>query len=80
MGTLLAAILADLWPVLVAIVGALGWGLHQHRAGAKAAQAKRADERLKARTEADRIDDAVAGRDPDANRDELRRWTPWGKL
>lgn len=79
MGTLLAAILADLWPIVVAIVGALGWGLHQRRAGAKAEQAKRDAERLKARTEADRIDDAVAGRNPEANREELRKWTPWGK-
>lgn len=79
MGALLTALLADLWPFLVAIIGMLGWGLHQRRAGVKAEQAKRAAERLKARTEADRIDDAVAGRDPDANRDELRRWTPWGR-
>lgn len=79
MGALAAAILADLWPFIIAIVGALGWGFHQRRAGAKAEQAKRAAERLKARTEADRIDDAVAGRDPDANRKELSKWTPWGK-
>lgn len=75
MGAFLAAILADLWPILVAIVGALGWGLHQRRAGAKAEQDKRAAERLKARTEADRIDDAVAGRDPHDNREELRKWS-----
>lgn len=79
MSALLATLLADLWPILVAIVGAIGWGLHQRRAWAKAEQAKRTAERLKARTEADRIDDAVAGRDPNANRDELRRWTPWGR-
>lgn len=79
MSALLASLLADLWPILVAIVGALGWGLHQRRAGAKAEQAKRTAERLKARTEADRIDDAVAGRDPDANRKELRQWSPWGR-
>jgi len=75
MGAFLATILTDLWPVIVAIVGALGWGLHQRRAGAKAEQAKRTAERLKARTEADRIDDAVACRDPDANREELRKWS-----
>lgn len=75
MGAFLATILADLWPILVAIVGALGWGLHQRRAGAKAEQAKRMAERMKARTEADRIDDAVAGRDPDTNREELRKWS-----
>lgn len=79
MGALFAGILADLWPILVAIVGAIGWGLHQRRAGAKAEKAKRTAERLKARTEADRIDDAVAGRDPDANREELRQWSPWGR-
>lgn len=79
MSAFLATILADLWPILVAIVGALGWGLRQRRAGAKSEQARRTAERLKARTEADRIDDAVAGRDPNANREELRRWSPWGK-
>lgn len=79
MGTVLSAVLADLWPILVAVISALAWGLHQRRAGARAEQAKRDAERLKARTEADRIEDAVAGRDPDANRDELRRWTPWGR-
>lgn len=79
MSALLATIIADLWPILVAIVGALGWGLHQRRVGAKAERAKRTADRLKARTEADRIDDAVAGRDPDANRAELKRWSPWGR-
>lgn len=75
MGTIFATILADLWPILVAIAGAIGWGFHQRRAGAKAEQAKRAAERLKARTEADKIDDAIAGRDPDNNREELRKWS-----
>lgn len=77
--TLLTAIIADLWPVIIAIIGAAGWGIHQRRAGAKSEQAKRNAERMKARTEADRIEDAIAGRDPDDNRSELRRWSPWGK-
>lgn len=44
-------------------------------AGKQAERDKQAGERLKARTEADRIDDAVAGRDPDENRKELRKWS-----
>lgn len=48
-------------------------------AGKQAERDKQAGERLKARTDADKIDDAIAGRDPDANRDKLKEWTPWGK-
>lgn len=47
--------------------------------GRKSERDRQAADRLKARSEADRIDDAVAGRDADANRARLKRWTPWGK-
>ncbi|MBE0702129.1 MAG: hypothetical protein IH582_03005 [Afipia sp.] len=75
MSAFVAAILADLWPIIAAVAGALGWGLYQRREGAKSEKAKRDAERLKSRTEADRIEDAIAGRDPDDNREELRKWS-----
>lgn len=42
--------------------------------GAAKERQKRTEERLKARDIADDIDDAVAGRAPAANREELKRW------
>lgn len=70
-------------PFLPYIIGAgvfllslVGVGLQQRRAGAKAEEAKQAQARLEARTEADKIDDAVAGRSPDANRERLKSWSP----
>ena len=43
--------------------------------GAAKERQKRTEERLKARDIADDIDDAVAGRAPAANREELKRWS-----
>lgn len=40
MGTIITALMADLWPVIVAFVGALGWGIHQRRAGIQAERNK----------------------------------------
>lgn len=37
---------------------------------------KQAASEAKAKTVADEIDDAVAGRSPDANRDALKDWSP----
>lgn len=65
-------------PTVIAIVGgilaALGWGYSQRRAGAKTERAKQDAREAKARTIADEIDDAVAGRSPDENRKELGKW------
>lgn len=70
-------------PTILAIIGgivaALGFGYQQRRAGRKAERAKQDRERLESITEAQRIDEAIAGRDPDKNREELGRWSPWGK-
>lgn len=44
-------------------------------AGKQAERDKQAGERLKARTEADKIDDLLAGRDPGTNRKELGKWS-----
>lgn len=80
MSALLLSVLADFWPIVAGISAALGWGAYQRGAGAKAEKAKQAEERLKARTLADEIDDAVAGRDPATNREKLKRWSPWGDM
>ena len=65
-------ILVGLGAVLIAIVGAFMKG---RISGAAKERAKRTEERLKARTIADDIDDAVAGRAPATNREELKRWS-----
>lgn len=76
MTALIAWVLGN--PTIIAIVagvlGALGLGIQQRRAGAKAEKAKAAERDLKARNTADEIDDAVAGRAPSENRDRLAKW------
>ena len=66
-------------PTIIAIIGgivaALGFGVHQRRAGAKAERAKHDRERLESISEAQRVDDAVAGRDADENRKRLSKWS-----
>ena len=42
--------------------------------GAKLERAKQHEREAKARKVADEIDDAVAGRSPDANRERLKQW------
>lgn len=65
-------------PTLIAIgagiIGALGWGIKQKRAGRAEERAKQAAAEHAAKSEAERIEDAVAGRDPDENRERLSRW------
>jgi hypothetical protein len=60
--------------IAVAILAALGWGFHQRKAGIASEREKQAAREAKARTIADEIDDAVAGRSPDDNRKELGKW------
>lgn len=42
--------------------------------GAAKEREKQASERLKAREMGDQIDNAIAGRDPDEIREELKKW------
>jgi hypothetical protein len=56
------------------ILAALGWGFHQRKAGIASEREKQVAREAKARTIADEIDDAVAGRSPDDNRKELGKW------
>mgnify|MGYP001316436054 CR=1 FL=1 len=77
MTAILAWLLAN--PTVLAVIGgiaaALGIGFHQRRAGARNARDRQAAGRLDTLTEAQRIDEVIAGRDPDANRKELGKWS-----
>jgi len=59
---------------MAAIVGLFGFYAKGRLAGAAKERAKLAAVEAKARTIADEIDDAVAGRAPAKNRKELKRW------
>ncbi|MER8466501.1 hypothetical protein [Mesorhizobium sp. M1396] len=73
MGTL--ALFGQVWPYLLAIGAALA-GLWTAYAKGKASQKARQDAAdAAARTEAQKIDDAVAGRTLDDNRGRLGRWS-----
>lgn len=61
--------------ILAGIVGVIGWGFKQRLAGAAAERAKQAASEAKARDIADEIDNAVAGRTPEENRERLRKWS-----
>ena len=66
-------------PTILAILGgiilAIGALFKGRIDGAAKERAKRTEERLKARDIADDIDDAVSGRAPATNREELKRWS-----
>ncbi|ESY70093.1 hypothetical protein NKH57_20075 [Mesorhizobium sp. M1050] len=73
MGTL--ALLGQVWPYLLATGAALA-GLWTAYAKGKANQKARQDAAdAAARSEAQKIDDAVAGRTPDDNRRRLGKWS-----
>ena len=65
---------------LAGILGVIVAAFFKGRSSGKAAERAKTDrDRLDSMTEAQRIDEAIAGRDPAANRKELGRWSPWGK-
>lgn len=76
MTAFLLGLLPTIWPYLVAGVGMLAALFFVRRSGVKSAETKRLREEAKARHTADEIEDAIAGRTPDANREELRKWQP----
>lgn len=59
-----------------AIIGALGFGFQQRRAGAKAEKAKQAAAETKAINSAKQVQDQVDAMKPDDARKELREWKP----
>lgn len=68
-------LLGQIWPYLLATGAALA-GLWTAYARGRASQKARQDAAdAAARTEAQKIDDAVAGRTPDDNRGRLGRWS-----
>lgn len=64
-------LLVGLGAVLAAVAAAFFKG---RSTGKQSERDKVTEERLRARTEADRIDDAIAGRDPADNRKRLGEW------
>ncbi|MBB6412199.1 hypothetical protein [Mesorhizobium sangaii] len=71
----MGALLGQLWPYLLAMGAALA-GLWSAYAKGKASQKARQDAAdAAARSQAQKIDDAVAGRTPDDNRGRLAKWS-----
>lgn len=74
----MTALLSGFLPYIIAgvaaVLGVLGYGYQQRRAGAKGERAKQIEAEAKARTIADEIDDAVAGRTAEENRKRLGTW------
>lgn len=59
-----------------AIIAFFAHGARQRAVGARKEREKQAAERQKAKTEADTIEDAIAGRDPDENRERMKqKWS-----
>lgn len=56
------------------LVGALGWGLHQRLAGARAERSKQAEAEAAARNVADQIDNDIGVLPPETVRRELKSW------
>lgn len=77
MTALILAVLSN--PTVLAIVGgiaaALGFGVHQRRAGAKAERAKHAQAEAKARDVADQVDNDLSTLTPAQARERLQQWS-----
>ena len=75
MTALLISALLKFWPFIAAAVGFLGWGVYRERKGAAKERAKQAKERLEARSEADKIDQAIAGMTDEEVIKEQAKWS-----
>lgn len=77
MSAILAWILSNptILAIGAAIIGALGFGLQQRRAGAKAEKAKQAQAEAKARDVADQVDNDIGALPADKAREELKKWS-----
>lgn len=58
-----------------ALIAALGVYLKGRIDGGQIERSRRADEIARAHTISDEIEDAIAGRDANANRERLRKWS-----
>lgn len=72
--TILLGLLGNFWPYILAGLAAVWWGIKQRRAGAASERAKREAADRRVNIEAEEIEDAIAGRSPEENRKELRKW------
>lgn len=70
----MTALLLQFWPYLLGAAALVFGAFKIRQSGVKAERAKQAADRLQTRTEADKIDDAVAGRSGDENRKRLGKW------
>jgi hypothetical protein len=75
-------LLTEIWPILAAIVAALGWGFFQRQAGANAERLKQAgrdraavEDRLEMHREATADELAAAGKTDEEARQEGLRWS-----
>jgi hypothetical protein len=73
-------LLTEIWPVLAAIIAALGWGFFQRQAGANAERLKQAgrdreavEERLEMHRDATEIEREVSGMSDDKLDAEVRK-------
>lgn len=69
-----ATLLAPFWQWIAGGLGILGTLWLARNSGKNAERAKQLERDAAARSEADRIDDAVAGRTDAENRRRLKRW------
>jgi Flp pilus assembly protein TadG len=69
------ALIEQLWPYLLAGLMAVAGAWAAYAKGKASQKARQAAADAAARTEAQKIDDAVAGRAADENRERLGRWT-----
>jgi len=73
-GAIAIALISHLWPYLLAAGAGLGFLWSAYSKGKAAERAKQIAADAAAATEASKIDDAVAGRAPDDNRERLGKW------
>lgn len=71
----MTALVLQFWPYILGALGAVfgAWKLRQ--SGVNAERNRQAQSELAARTEGQKIDDAVAGRSPEDNRGRLGKWS-----
>jgi len=72
----MSAILLQFWPYILTGLALLFGAWKIDRNATNRERAKQAQSELAARTEGQKIDDAVAGRSPDDNRERLSKWSP----
>lgn len=61
--------------IIAAVIGALGYGLQQRRAGAAKERERQAEREREARDVADQVENDVGALPPDGARKELGRWS-----